>query len=207
MWAQLVYHRVRTIYAPVVREWSKLPDEWALPVFITRSGNTMALCKDPIIEETCADTSFLTSKGVESACLFCVHSLTCSINKRKRGHLFTPEDNMTGVQWNDDLIEMLTNTTEIPLLALYPNLREKLNGKPFEIEFIAEIYEMDFNRDRILSNLGILSEANRSTLMKYQSIAMFSDVENFRKDIRWLAEKIQRLGPDEYNEAISTLKL
>lgn len=211
MWAKMVFHRVETVYLPMVRAWPVLENGTALPVYVTRDKCTLAVCKEPIIEETCADTSILTRNGVESACLLCVNSLTCSINKRKRGDTFTPEDNLCVSAWDEKVLKKLTTTTEVPLLALFPNLERKLEGRPFEIEFIAELYEMKFDLERILKNLNILMYADPIALAKYQSFESFtkflSNETEYRAKIRKLAAKLGKFHESDFRDAIETLKL
>lgn len=211
MWARMVFHKVTTTYLPAVRSWNALPNDVALPVYVTKNGHTLAVCKEPLIEETCADVHFLTSKGIESACLFCVNSLTCSINKRKRGDVFTPEEKLRLQAWNEHYYKMLSTSTEIPLLALYPDLSNKLSGKAFEIEFISEIYEMEFNLQRILQNIDILMQADAHTLAKYQTIEDYTKVlsndSEFRVKLKRLAKLLQKYSQEEFDTAIATMAL
>jgi len=203
MFARIVFDTVENFFLPVDNNgWKTLPDNVFLPCYKTQ-GKTEVLCSflNEINAGICKYLNALSNKNIDKLCMYCNKYVECFSNNddsEDKKLTFEKDNENIIVGWDGGYVNLLQKTTELPILAIMPELKDRLNGSDFEVQKITDLGDMSFSKERIIKNLNILSSCTLDQIKNYPSTKAFLksnniNIKDYHAKCKELIAKIEKM--------------
>lgn len=191
---------------PLITSWPAYDGNGVLP--IEPNPKFFRLKMHGIQGNLCKKFKAITNGGnIEDLCLFCKHSIDRFVNPDKVCKFSYDKGRSTYYGWNEDDLGLLAGTTEIPALAMAPNISTKPNLKNMEFNIrriIVNLRKMLWNYElwhAIKDDVSLNYYATRTTTVRAHS----QDACMYK--MKALLAKLERLNEGEIHKLMATLDI